>query len=628
MSCQLTPYINILFNNKLLLRLIALALEYTPFVHIGTILLLGILSYANSLHVPLQFDDGTAVRMVNNTSRDMYTIQDFFHNSRWFVDKTFSLNRSLHGEEVLGYHLVNLAIHLSSSCLIYLFLQLAVKALKRTYEINENDKNFATLRQFIPFATAALFVCHPIQTQAVTYIAQRYTSLATFLYLGSIVSYLLSCLSTKRIQTLSWGCSCFLMALLAMKSKEIAFTLPFMIVALDITLFRGQHLINRLLLALGAGLLLVIPLQMMYIRGIGSSGNLLGQIQSAVAETQDISRTDYLLTQFRVLVTYLRLLLFPINQNLDYDYPVYHSLLEPPVFASLLFHIVLMGLALTLFIRSRRILTSDTPIAGITACLAGLGIIWFYLTLSVESSLVPIKDVIFEHRIYLPSIGIFITTVACIATFASYWQRSRNVLWAATIMICLVLTASTIARNRKWSSEIVMWQDVLEKSPNKARARHAVGLYYIRKLSPEKALPYLVRALELDSGNEKYWFSLNETIEIIEKHKKQNFDDMKYYSSDDFVKPEHSKQWSAMSYNNLGLAYEHLGNMYSARNNYIKATYADPSFEHAWYNLALLAAYQNDTQTVTSALERLRAINPQQEQVRQEISNIMRTNIR
>ena len=582
-----------------------------PYIHFGIILLLGIVSYANSLDVPLQLDDDPAVRIVNNLDGGLYNLQGFIRRARWFTDITFALNRRLHGEQVLGYHLLNLAIHLSSAGVIYLFIRRAIEALRQTFMNSGEDQSSAFLQRFIPFTAAALFVCHPVQTQAVTYIAQRYTSLTTLLYVSSLLSYLLARLSLaeepRRHPVWLWGSASFLLALLAMKSKEIAFTLPLMAVAVEAALFRGRTLKNRFFLALVAGLLLVIPLQLVYMHGAGNPENLLQNIQSAATETRNISRTDYLLTQFRVVATYLRLLILPINQNLDYDYPVYHSLLDPAVLAALLLHIALAGLALLLFMRSQRLLTSGTPSAGIATRIACLGIFWFYLALSVESSVIPIRDVIYEHRIYLPSVGFFMAVAAGLAGFAACRQRYRTLFRAVIGLLCIVLTAGTIARNRTWSSEMALWQDALEKSPNKARPHYSVGLLYYRKFLPEKALPHLVRALELDPARQKHWNTLNAAVSIIDRYAGRCAAGGEYHT----IEPEERQAWMANSYNNLGLAYEYLGNRYLAGENYRKALTFNPSLDLAWYNLALLAARQKDTAAVATSLERLGAINPQ-----------------
>jgi tetratricopeptide (TPR) repeat protein len=587
--------------------------RYLSGIQIAIILLLGIACYANSFNVPQQFDDISAVRIYNNINNDLYSLQGFFGKARWFADITFALNRYLHGEKVFGFHLLNLVIHLSSAGVIYLIVRRAIDALKRTLRVSEDDEYSAFLQRFVPFTAAALFVCHPVQTQAVTYIVQRYTSLATLLYLGSLLAYIQARLSysdeSNKLSFRAWGFACLFFALLAMKSKEIAFTLPLMIVALEAVLFKGQLLKNRFFLALGTALLLVIPLQQLFINSAGSPENLLQNMQLAATETEKISRIDYLLTQFRVVATYLRLLILPVNQNLDYDYPLYHSLFDPAVLAALLLHIALAGLAIALFIHSKRMFASATPSAGIPLRLACLGIFWFYLALSVESSLIPIRDVIFEHRIYLPSVGFFMAA-ACLAGSAAYKYRYQTALWAATALLCLVFTAGTIARNRIWSDELVMWQDVLEKSPNKARVRYNVGFIYYTKFKPEKALPYIVRAVEIDSTQERYWNTLNAAVSLLGRYEGRCTIGKEYH----LVESEAKTPWLANSFNNLGLAYEYLGNLYLAQENYQKAVAGNPSLDIAWYNLALVAVRRNDTPTIASSLENLKAINPLLEQ--------------
>lgn len=606
---KLTKYINCL--NAVLAGKI-------PYIHMGIILLLAIASYANSLYVPLQFDDELVVKIASNDNSDLYSIQGFIRKSRWFTDITFALNRQLHGENVLGYHLFNLAIHLLCAGVVYVLIQQAIEALKRNYLISDDDQCGVFLRNFIPFAAAALFVCHPVQTQAVTYIIQRYTSLATLLYLSSLLFYLLARLAiaddSKKQRRWLYGFVCIFFALLAMKSKETAFTLPLMIAVLEFTLFRGQLLKSRFLLATGALLVLVIPLQLIISHGgTGNPGSLLNQLQLATTETQTISRTDYLLTQFRVVATYLRLLLLPVNQNLDYDYPVFHSLLNPEVLAALLLHTILLGAAVALFIRSKRQFASGPPAAGVTARLASLGILWFYLALSVESSLIPIRDVIFEHRVYLPSVGFFMATAAGMAGVAACRQLYRNVLWGAVVLICFVFAAGTVARNRIWSDEMLLWQDVIKKSPNKARAKYNVGLFYCRKKMVDQALPYLVRSLELDSGKDECWLALNAAVPQLGSYKNRSSTGYEYLVKVVNVDSKYRKEWLAISYNNLGLAYEYLGNQYLARENFLKSVTFNPALDLAWYNLALIAAHLDDKHTVSSAMKALSEINPRLE---------------
>jgi tetratricopeptide (TPR) repeat protein len=200
-------------------------------------------------------------------------------------------------------------------------------------------------------------------------------------------------------------------------------------------------------------------------------------------------------------------------------------------------------------------------------------------------------------------------TAGC-AGIAAQRQRYRTALWAATALLCLALAAGTLARNRVWSDELAMWQDVLEKSPNKARIQFNVGFIYFRKFMPETALPYLVRALELDPSVDRHWYTMNAAISMISKYKGRCSPGYEYFKNFEEVNPIYRKSWSALSDNNLGLAYEYLGNLDRARENYRKALALNESLDLAWYNLSLLAASQKDIATAESSLVKLRAINP------------------
>ena len=144
--------------------------------------------------------------------------------------------------------------------------------------------------------------------------------------------------------------------------------------------------------------LVIIPFTLL--GGERSLGQMMGRIlDPSSLLTKGVAKETYLLTQFRVIVTYLRLLLIPVNQNLDYDYPLFSSVLTPEVLASLLLHLALLGTAVTLF--KLKLTLRDWRVIS-------FGILWFYITLSVESSIIPLKMIICEYRIHLPSVGFFV----------------------------------------------------------------------------------------------------------------------------------------------------------------------------------------------------------------------------
>ncbi len=129
-----------------------------------------------------------------------------------------------------------------------------------------------------------------------------------------------------------------------MKTKENAFTLPLVITLYEFLFFSGPVKTRLLRLAPFLLTLLIIPLTLI---GMDKpAGEIISQMTDPAAMgSQEISRNEYLFTQLRVIVTYLRLLFLPVNQNIAYDYPVYHSLFDPPVFLSFLFLTALFGVA-------------------------------------------------------------------------------------------------------------------------------------------------------------------------------------------------------------------------------------------------------------------------------------------
>ena len=178
-----------------------------------------------------------------------------------------------------------------------------------------------------------------------------------------------------------------------------------------------------------------------------------------------MSRWDYLATECRVIVTYLRLLVFPIGQHLDYDYPLYNTFLNPAVLLSGALLCSLLVAAIYSQYLSRKI--DDER--SVLKCVIAFGIFWFFITISIESSVIPIVDVIFEHRMYLPSAGLFMAAAACVSLYGGTnpripgWPRTWIVAGAAAVLV--LLAGLTVARNQVWRNEVSFWEDNARKSP-------------------------------------------------------------------------------------------------------------------------------------------------------------------
>jgi hypothetical protein len=464
-----------------------------PFVQIACILLCGVLAYANTFNVPFIFDDNGSI--VDNSH--IKNLSNFWPPSgtRWFGSFTFALNYAAGGLQVSGYHCVNLAIHLAASLLVYRLVALTFRT--PFFSAGEQTAEHEQTALLSSFAAAFIFVSHPIQTQAVTYIVQRFASLATLLFLASMVCYVQARLShagndtrtpKQTKSTAAWLAIALLLAVLAMTTKEIAFTLPIVIVLYELAFFPGRPLIERLQFLIPVLLtLLIIPYNL---SGVDYSG-----VSVASRATTAISRHDYLLTQSRVLVTYLRLLVLPVNQMIDYDYPIFRDLFDPSLLLSLLLLSSLFILSILSMIKGGR---GKIPSE---ARIVGFGGLWFFITLAVESSVIPITDVLFEHRLYLPSVGAFMAA-AVTAAFAVNIigaRFPRSVCGISAILACILgaLPVATHFRNDVWSSEISLWEDAAKKSPGNARARAIIGIKLIQAGKIDGAIRHFQEALRI-----------------------------------------------------------------------------------------------------------------------------------
>jgi len=271
--------------------------------------LLDTLIYSNTFSIPFQFDDADNI-VQNPQVKDLANFFDL-SGSRYVGFLSFALNYSVGGLQVFGYHLVNLFIHITNSFLVYSLVLLLFKAESHHSPLTTQDLQLTTA-PWIALATALLFVAHPIQTQAVTYIVQRFASLVTLFYLLTVVCYLKWRLASSETRSrFLWYGGAVLSTVLAMKTKENSFTLPFMILLVEAVFFRSFNKRRWVALIPFLLTLLIIPV---------SRGDALGEAEGFARDTTAISRSEYLFTQFRVIVTYIRLLFLPIYQNLDYDY--------------------------------------------------------------------------------------------------------------------------------------------------------------------------------------------------------------------------------------------------------------------------------------------------------------------
>lgn len=384
---KVTEKVNNIFINKRF-NLIALSLLA------GMILI----AYSNTFTASFHFDDNPSI--VENPIIKRVTIgniRTILIGERPVVGLTLMLNYQINGLNTVGWHIFNIVVHIFNSYLVYLLIV-------RTLGLPLFKEKYGGKAKRMALFAALLFGVHPIQTESVTYIITRSELLTTLFYLSTFLLFIKGALTNRKRFYLAAA----LTSLLSMGSKQWAVTLPAMLFLYDY-LFLSERRFKPILSRWIAYILVALPWIYTF-----STVNLMAKGNTSfgfnVVTTSGITPWTYLLTSFNVIWTYVRLLLLPINQNLDYDYPVAKTLFELPTLLSFLGHVAVAGMSLWLYNKKNWLL--------IPFCVA-----WFYITLSPTQSFVPIIDVIFEHRVYLPSIGLIIAFVVAYEEVFNWFEK-------------------------------------------------------------------------------------------------------------------------------------------------------------------------------------------------------------
>src|SRR6266545_310406 len=526
--------------------------SHDAFVVVLVIAVATALAYSNTFDAPFHFDDFPNI-VENQSLRDLNG-QWPPGGRRWLGYLSFALNYRFGGLHVIGYHLVNLLIHVCNGLLVSWLTATTLRtpAMRRA-------ETGPLVRRYLPLVAGLLFAVHPVATQAVTYVVQRFTSLATLFYLLSVALYAQARLALEadlpsKPRAAYLYCLSVLSAVGAMETKEIGFTLPFVAAGYDLLFFRRGK--ARLLLAPLALTALLVPL------GLVTQGqnlaDVLGNASDLAAETQTIPRSVYLLTQSRVVVTYLRLLLLPVGQNLDPDFRLSNSPADPDVLFALAILLALAACAVLLLVRARK----TNRAAGV---LVFFGVAWFFVTLSVESSVIPIRDVIVEHRVYLPSAGAAVT-----AGTALLWAIERLRLRVSLPLqagLALLITAGPLGtaayvRNLVWKDDFILWSDVVAKSPQKGRPHFQVGLAYKLKGQIDDAMREYREAIRLDPA----YAPAHNNLGNAHKKKGELDDAIREYREAIRVAPGYAR-----AHYNLGVAYQARGRIDDAIREYREA---------------------------------------------------------
>jgi len=532
--------------------------------------------YGNSFDCSWHFDD--AANITNNTAIHLKSLSwdgtkqilleghvGANASPRPLAYLSFALNYFFGGLDVFGYHLVNLLIHWVASIFLFLFIRAALN-------LDSLKKKYGSHAYPVALLASVFWAVHPIQTQAVTYIVQRMTSLAGMFYIMSMYFYLKARTSDHRTRRVVFSLVSLFAFVLGMGSKENALLLLLSIGLFELLLVHG----NRSWSSAKKGKIFIGILGVTSLIGFlwtyFGNGNVFSTILAGY-EYRPFTLWERLLTESRVVVFYLSLLLYPMPERLSiaHGFQVSTSVLNPvSTLPSLLFIFGITGLLIGV---ARRY-----P-------LLSFSFLFFFVNHLMESTILPL-ELAYEHRNYVPSMLFFVPFAFGFCFLMEKYRAKRVMKYFISLFVVLALVAfahATYVRNMAWKSPDTLWLDAAAKAPGESRVHHNLGAQYQGRGQAEKAMGEYEKALSLRQYPRKgeeaaTYFNLGNLHRDLGNPDRAGF----FYQRAIQVDPN----WYP-ALNSLAVLYERQGRMDAVLPLLRKALVVEPESSHASFNLGL-----------------------------------------
>lgn len=423
----------------------------------------GVLAYANSFGTPFIFDDDHVITL-NDAIRSFWPLNT---SARGVADLTFRLDYAIAGHNPAHYHAVNLVIHVVAGLLLY-------GCILKTLGLAQFRDRYGGAAPWLAALCAGLWVAHPIQTESVTYICQRYESLMGMFFFLCLYCFIRGVGSARpRL----WFDASIVACALGMGVKAVMAMAPVVLLLYD-HVFVAKSIAGMFRKRKWVHICLFLTWAFYGLFELSYTIHNLEVGRNAPRVDPALSPLSYLFTQFAVVLHYVRLSLWPHPLCLDYAWPLVGRLTDSLVPAL----VIAICAALTAYGLWRR-----HPL--------GFAGAWFFVILVPTSSFTPISDIAFEHRMYLSLAGIVVLTV-----FPVDWLLRRTVARCpgsagvlraaaatAAVLVVAALVLLSLLRNRDYRSTETMWRDVVRKCPENYRAQLGLGIALVRERRPAEA---------------------------------------------------------------------------------------------------------------------------------------------
>jgi tetratricopeptide (TPR) repeat protein len=563
---------------------------------VAILLAAGAAAYSNSFRGPFILDD---LKLIpdNPALRGDWSPWHLAFSSNFrtrpVIALTVAMNYALGGLDVRGYHAVNLVIHLLAALVLF-------GVVRRTLRLPALAERFAGASTGLALAVALLWMLHPLQTQSVTYIIQRCESMMGLFYLLTLYAVVRG---TTSPRPLGWYAAAVVACAFGIWSKQAAVTAPLIVLLYDRTFLAGSLRESlrrrwRLYAALAATWLWISP----YLP-------LLQKWMTVVATHQadpglpKSTPWSYLATQFGVVTHYLRLTVWPDALCLDYGWPLATtvSTILPPAL------LILGLLGLTGWALVRR------PAAGF----AGAA---FFIILAPTSSVLPLDDLAFEHRMYL-SLALAVVLAVMLGHTVRIRLTSRSPQWVrwavpavAVGLAAGILGVRTYVRNDDYRTALSIWEATARACPGNARAHTNLGVYRMA------AYTLSGNPADLDEAMRRHREALRLKPDSAEVHcdlaaalvkQGQTDEAIAHYQEALRLKPDY-----ADAHSNLGVALVKQGQTEEAIRHYEEALRLKPDFAEAHYNLGIALYDQGQTDEAIRQYEEALRLRPDHAEAR------------
>jgi Flp pilus assembly protein TadD len=517
-------------------------------------------AYHNTFTVPFLFDD---VGIAESPELRALSLRSLVGTTRPLVQLALALNYAVGGLNVFGYHVFNLAIHVLAATALF-------GIVARTLRTSRLRERWGSAAASVALAVSLIWTVHPLQTESVTYVVQRAESMMALCYLLTLYCVIRGAASSHAAR---WYAAAVVACALGMLCKPVMVTAPIAVLLYDRVFRAGSwerawHDRRALYLALAATW--TIPAWLLTAENESAA--------TAGFRMQAVSTLDYVRSQPGVILHYLRLVFWPRGLVLDYGWPVANGAVAVALPA-----LIVAGLALLTVWAFRR-----SPEIGF------LGAV-FFLTLAPSSSVIPIQDLAFEHRMYLPLAALAALAVISgrllIRRAALDGASERRLAAAVTVTLVVVLTMLTVARNGDYRSAIAMWTDVVTKRPENARGRNNLGDALFEAGNVDAAVRQLRTALELDPRCADAHNNLGRALAVERKLEEAEG----HYREALRLMPE-----NAEAHNNLGIVLVDRRNYPEAQTHYSEALRLKPSYAEAENNLGVALTQQGKYDDATT----------------------------